>query len=67
LTRLPVIQVNSEKKKKSSGFRQYKVGKKELQVKSALIPVVLQEIVSITWATGMLPEPCRIAHLLARS
>ena len=67
LTKLPVIQVDSARKRKSDGFKSYKVGRKELQVKSSLLPGILQEILSTTWATGMLPEPLRIAHLLTRS
>jgi len=67
LTRLPVIQIDSAKKRDSDGFKPYKVGKKWLQVKSSLPPGVLQEILSTTWAMGTFPEPLRIAHLVARS
>ena len=67
LTRLPVIQIDLAGKRNSDGFKPYKVGRKWLQVKSLLPPGVLQEILSTTWATGMLPEPLRIAHLVARS
>jgi hypothetical protein len=66
-TRLPVIQIDSTRKRNSDGFKPYKVGRKCLQVKSLLPPGVLQEILSTTWTTGMLPEPLRIAHLVARS
>ncbi|TMI07399.1 hypothetical protein E6H34_08240 [Candidatus Bathyarchaeota archaeon] len=67
LTKLPVITVNSTRKRRSDGFKSYKVGQKQLQVKSYLPRRILQEILSTTWTTGMLPEPLRIAHLLARS
>jgi len=67
LIRLPVIQVDSTRERNSDGFKPYKVGRKWLQVRSFLPPRVLQEILSTTWATGMLPEPLRIAHLVARS
>jgi endonuclease V-like protein UPF0215 family len=67
LTNLPVIQIDSSRKRHSNGFKPYQVGRKELQVKSSLLPRILQEILSITWTTGILPEPLRIAHLLARS
>jgi len=67
LTKLPVIQVNSARKKNPSGFKPYKVGGKKLQVKSSLLPGTIQEILSTTWTTGTLPEPLRIAHLLSRS
>lgn len=67
LTGLPVIEINSAKKSNSDGFKPYNVGRKLLQVKSSLRPRVLQEILSTTWTTGLLPEPLRIAHLVARS
>ena len=67
LTKLPVITVDSTRKRRSSGFKPYKIGQKQFLVKSTLPPSVLQEILSTTWATGMLPEPLRIAHLLANS
>jgi len=67
LTKLPVIQVDTARKRNPDGFKPYRVGRKELQVKSSLLPEILQEILSITWTTGILPEPLRIAHLVARS
>jgi endonuclease V-like protein UPF0215 family len=67
LTNLSVVQVDSTRKRRSDGFKLYKVGRKQLQVKSSLPPRVLEEVLSTTWTTGMLPEPLRIAHLLARS
>ncbi|TMI13557.1 hypothetical protein E6H35_06630 [Candidatus Bathyarchaeota archaeon] len=67
LTRLPVLQIDSARNSSSTGFKPYKIGTKWLQVKSLLPPRVLQQILSTTWATGMLPEPLRIAHLVARS
>ena len=67
LTGLPVIQIDSARNKSSTGFKPYKVGTKWLQVKSLLPPRVLQQILSTTWTTGTLPEPLRIAHLVARS
>jgi len=65
-TKLPVIQIGSSRRN-STGFESYRVGAKELRVKSSLQPRTLQEILSTTWTTGILPEPLRIAHLLARS
>ena len=67
LTKLPIITVESTRKRQSDGFKSYKVRQKQLQVKSSLTPGILQEILSTTWTTGTLPEPLRIAHLLARS
>ena len=67
LTKLPIITVDSTRKRQSDGFKSYKVREKQLQVKSSLPSEILQEILSTTWTTGILPEPLRIAHLLARS
>jgi endonuclease V-like protein UPF0215 family len=67
LTKLPVIQVDSTRKRQSDGFKSYKIGHKQLMARSSLPPRTLQEIFLTTWTTGMLPEPLRIAHLLARS
>ena len=67
LTKLPVITVDSRRKRQSDGFKSYKVRQKQLQVKSSLSPRILQEILSTTSAIGILPEPLRIAHLLTRS
>ena len=67
LTKLPVITVDSTRKRRSEGFKSFKVGQKQLQVKSSLPPRILQEIFSTTWTTGTLPEPLRIAHLLSGS
>jgi endonuclease V-like protein UPF0215 family len=66
-TKLPVIQIDSAKRRKSDGFESYMVSGRELQAKSSLPSRILQEVLSTTWMTGMLPEPLRIAHLLARS
>jgi len=67
LTKLPVITVDSTRKRLPDGFKSYKVRQRQLQVRSYLPPRKLQEILCTTWATGILPEPLRIAHLLARS
>jgi hypothetical protein len=67
LTGLPVTRVDATRKRQSDGFKSYKIGRKQLQVKSSLPPRILQQILSTTWTTGMLPEPLRVAHLLARS
>jgi|SRR6267143_1018021 len=67
LTKLSVIQVDSKRKRQSNSFRSYKVGQNQLKVKSTLPPSIVGKILSTSWTTGMLPEPVRIAHLLARS
>ncbi|HMB66800.1 MAG TPA: hypothetical protein VKM96_02480 [Candidatus Bathyarchaeia archaeon] len=66
-TKLPVTQIDVARRRNPVSFRSYRVGGKELQVKSSLPPGIVQKVLSTTWTTGMLPEPLRIAHLLARS
>ncbi len=66
-TKLPVIQIDSARRRNPVSVRSYRVGGKELQVKSSLPHGIVQEVLSTSWTTGMLPEPLRIAHLLARS
>jgi endonuclease V-like protein UPF0215 family len=67
LTRLPVIRVDSTRNRQSDGFKSFKIGRKQLQAKSSLPPRILRQILFTTWTTGILPEPLRVAHLLARS
>ena len=66
-TRLQVIKIGLSRGRNSAGFETYRIGAKELRVKSSFQLGILQEILSTTWTTGILPEPLRIAHLLARS
>jgi endonuclease V-like protein UPF0215 family len=67
LTNLPVIEVDSKRKTRSAGFEPYSVRGRNLHAKTSLQPRTLQEILLTTWTMGMLPEPLRIAHLIARS
>jgi endonuclease V-like protein UPF0215 family len=67
LTKLPVIQVDSKRRKRSDGFDPCSVEGKKLYAKSLLPPKTVQEIFLTTWTIGTLPEPLRVAHLIARS
>jgi endonuclease V-like protein UPF0215 family len=67
LTKLPVIEVASNRKTISDGFKPHSVRGKKLHAKTSLPPRTLQEILLTTWTIGTLPEPLRIAHLIARS
>ena len=67
ITKLPVIEVASARKRHPKRFKTYKVGRKELQLASSLLSPILSEILSTTWLTGTLPEPLRVAHLVSRS
>src|SRR5690242_13693459 len=43
LTKLPVIQIDSTRKRQSNGFKPYKVGNKQLSARSSLPAKTLQE------------------------
>jgi endonuclease V-like protein UPF0215 family len=67
LAKLPVIEVDSTRTRLRKSYRQYRLEGKTLQMKSSLSTRILGEVLSTTWTTGTLPEPVRIAHLIARS
>ncbi len=66
VARLPVIMV-SEKKPPKDGFKlcQYKRGR--LWIQTSLDSETIAKIIPLTWRLGVLPEPARVAHLLARA
>jgi len=67
LTKLPVIKINSSGAKNVEGYLPYRFGRKILLLKSSLEVQILRQILATTWTTGILPEPLRIAHLVANS
>ncbi|HZY47833.1 MAG TPA: hypothetical protein VFE96_08570 [Candidatus Bathyarchaeia archaeon] len=67
VTKLPVIHVSSTGKRRLDGFELFKMRRKRLWAKSPLSAQILREILSTTWIVGALPEPLRIAHLVAGS
>ena len=66
-TKLPVIQIDSTRKKGLQAFTLFEVGGNRLLAKSSLSSQLVQAILITTWTVGSLPEPLRIAHVIARS
>lgn len=66
VTRLPVISVSSVRPDRR-GFSVHRTGKGRLWVRTRLPSETLAKILSLTWVFGRLPEPARVAHLLART
>lgn len=66
-TGLPLIKVsnhsNSSKKETMVSVRK----RGRLSVKTRLPTSTLEKILGLTWTIGRLPEPVRVAHLLARA
>jgi len=65
-TRLPVITVSSIRPRRP-GFRAAPAGRGRLWVRTSLPGETLSRILSLTTVLGSLPEPARVAHLLAKT
>jgi hypothetical protein len=48
-------------------YRVFLVGRQRLWIKTRLDTTTIQRILSLTWKMARLPEPLRVAHILARS
>ncbi len=66
VTRLPVIVV-SEKKPRKDGFKLCQSRRGRLWIQTSLASGTIAKIIPLTWTLGRLPEPARVAHLLARA
>lgn len=67
-TRLPVLEVRSTTgKKEPQVFKGFRIGRRRIGVESSLETGIVQEILRRTWTTGSLPEPLRVAHLIANT
>ncbi len=65
-TRLPVIQV-SRSKPARKGYQQFNSERGSIWVRTSIAYPTMKRILLTTWTLGRLPEPARIAHLLARA
>ncbi len=65
-TRLPVIRVAARKPSRR-GYKIVQAKRGRLWVQTELPSETIERIISLTWTFGKLPEPARIAHLLART
>jgi len=66
ITRLPVISISLDSRFEAQGYRLYGKDPKQLWIKTDLESPSLEKILSLTKSGASLPEPLRIAHLLAK-
>jgi len=66
ITRLPVISISLDSRFEAQGYRLYGNDRKQLWIKTDLESPSLEKILSLTKSGASLPEPLRIAHLLAK-
>ena len=65
-TRLPVVNIALNSRTDARGYRFYGKDRQQLWIKTTLESPSLEKILSLTKSRGRLPEPLRIAHLLAK-
>jgi len=64
-TKLPTMAISETKPRQDRGYRSFQGELGRLWVKTRLESTIFTKILAATWATGELPEPLRVAHLLA--
>jgi endonuclease V-like protein UPF0215 family len=65
-TLLPVITVPVESQGDDRGYKTIEITGRRISVKTRMDSKILLDILSLTVIRGLLPEPIRIAHLLAK-
>ena len=66
LTKLPTIVISKTKPNPGRGYRGFQGDLGLLWLKTRLEPTTLKKIFSVSWTINKLPEPLRVAHLLAK-
>jgi endonuclease V-like protein UPF0215 family len=66
MTKLPTMVISSDKPNHSRGYRCFQGDLGRIWLKTRLESTTLKKILSISWTIGKLPEPLRVAHLLAK-
>ena len=66
MTRLPVIVVSTTKKRGDSSYQGFPHNQQRVWIKAKIGAPTLGRILSLTLIKGRLPEPLRIAHMLAK-
>lgn len=64
-TKLPTITISERKPDPPGGYERMDGNIGRLWVKTRIQPNILKMILAASWTTGKLPEPLRVAHLLA--
>jgi hypothetical protein len=66
ITGLPTMSISKDAPNHSRGYATFHGSLGRLWVKTQLESTILKKILAASWTTGKLPEPLRVAHLLAR-
>jgi endonuclease V-like protein UPF0215 family len=65
-TGLPIITVSKDEPLHGRGFKAFRGKPGRLWVRTRVQSTVLKKILTASWTMGRLPEPLRVAHLLAK-
>jgi endonuclease V-like protein UPF0215 family len=66
ITSLPTIVVSNKEPSQSRGYKIVGGNRSRLWIKTSLQSTTLEKILATVWTTCRLPEPLRLAHLLAK-
>lgn len=66
ITGLPTMSISRDKPSHGRAYEVFDGSLGRLWVKTRLESAVLKAILAASWTLGKLPEPLRVAHLLAR-
>lgn len=66
ITRLPTIAISKDELRPGRGYKVFQGNLGRLWVKTRVELTILKKILTASWTFGRLPEPLRLAHLLAR-
>lgn len=66
MARLPTIAISKDEPRHGRGYKVFRGNRGRLWVKTPLELAILTKILTVSWTFGSLPEPLRVAHLLAR-
>ena len=65
ITSLPTIAISKDEPPHGQGYRVFKRKQSRVWLKTQLELTILKKILTVSWTFGGLPEPVRVAHLLA--
>jgi hypothetical protein len=66
ITGLPTMSISKDDPNHGRGYEAFDGSLGRLWVKTRLESTILKKILAASWTIGKLPEPLRVAHLLAR-
>ena len=66
ITGLPTITISKDEPRRGRGYKVFHGKLGRLWVKTPVQSTVLRKILTASWTMGRLPEPLRVAHLLAK-